>query len=395
MADSTIRTLRRSRNNVERILADLRRKKLCQIAKSKTNIFDFTTDITYFKKMIGNPLSKITNMQQNLAPFQVDYHESIQSFHRVMMLKSRKLGATETAITSIALNCFNRYSGHDVLFVAGNELKISREVLYRFYEFFQDKDHSDGRYAFKHLKPEYVKPLKTGEIDWEYAMDKADKITEDHLIKKARFANEPLVEFHDGTRCVAWAVVRQETAQSFRGADDLICVFFTEAAHTGLKRDQSVMNALLPNLAQRDNADFILESTGNGRRGIFYNYWIETMKMASKKFGIPVCDDNHQFLVNKLHEQWKNGQKIDLNWFPLMYDYTHGIKYNILSRKHLEKEKRDPRLDFKQEYCCTFTSTYTSAIDTRNLQFLPYIPDDQRKVPKDLRTLVGEKSVEY
>lgn len=346
--------------------------------------------------MLGNPVSKITGMSQDFAPFQIDYHNAIQQFHNVEILKSRKLGATEAANTSIALNCFDRYSGHDVLFVAGNELKISREVLYRFYELFSDKQHTDGQYAFKYLNPEYVEPLKKKEIDWKYAMDRAEKISENHIIKKTRWGNEPMIEFQDGTRAFAWAVVRQEKAQAFRGADDLICVFFTEAAHTGLKNDQPAMNALQPNLAQRDDGDFILESTGNGKRGFYYSNWIEIMKTLSKNFKITLKDDSHQILVDKLHELWKSGKKIPftLDWFPLMYDYTVGLKHNILSHKFIEKAKRDPRLDFKQEFCCRFTSTYTSAIDTSNLKFIP--DDVERKIPKDLAVLTGEESdVDY
>ncbi|WP_268544047.1 hypothetical protein [Candidatus Nitrosotenuis cloacae] len=352
--------------------------------------------------MLGNPISKITNQQQDLADFQIDYHQAIQCWHNVQILKSRKLGATETGITSIALNCFDRYSGHDVLFTAGNELGIATETLVRFYEFFKDRQHSDGYYAFKHLKPEYVEPLTTGEIDWEYAMNRADKLTESHFIKRKVFGQKPMIEFIDGTRCFAWAVVRQEKAQSFRGTDDLICIFFTEAAHTGLKADQSVMNALSPNLAQRDDADFILESTGNGKRGFFYNYWMNTMKSLSKNLKMPLLNDNHQILVDKLHDLWREQMmtkkktiSFPVDWFPLMYDYKIGLKHNILSQKYIEKEKRNPKLDFLQEYACKFTSTYTSAIDTSNLKFVPDILLKQRKIPKDLRELVGEKSVQY
>lgn len=382
-------------NNLVRLCHNIQGK---SHVASKTKDWKFTKDIVYFRRMLGNPLSKLTGKYQDLAPFQVDYHMAIQEFHKVEMNKSRKLGATETVNTSFALNVFDRYEGHDILFVAGNEHKVSKEILYRFYEFFMDKKHDDGYYAFKYLNPEYVEPLKTGEIDWKYAMDRADKITEAHLIRKKRFATEPMVEFINGTRAFAWAMVRQEKAQSFRGADDLIAIFFTEAAHTGMKQDQSAMNALKPNLAQRDDADFILESTPNGRRGFWYKYWMEIMKTLSKEFNIPLNDETHQVLVDKLHALWRASKKDktiklpNIDWFPFRIPYQVGIDANILSKKFIDSEKRDPNLDFRQEYQCYFTSTYSSAIDISNLKLIPADQPLPNGVPDDLLEMVGKKS---
>ncbi|AJZ75175.1 hypothetical protein SU86_000870 [Candidatus Nitrosotenuis cloacae] len=377
-------------------------KKRAKKKYKKTKNWSFTTDIIYFRRMLGNPLSKLTGQIQDLAPFQVDYHMAIQTQHRVIMNKSRKLGATETVNTSFALNVFDRYAGHDILYGAGNELKVAREVLYRLYELFMDKDHPDGRYAFRYFDPEYIPKIESGSMTWEEAMDGAEKIHESDLIRKKKFGPEPTIEFTNGTRAFAWAMVRQEKAQSFRGADDLIAIFFTEAAHTGMRQDQSAMNALKPNLAQRDDADFILESTPNGRRGFYYNYWMESMKVLGKQFDIPVKDDTHQTLVDRVNALWKKGKyKKDLgfilDWFPFRVPYQIGIDHNILSKKFIESEKRDPEIDFKQEYECYFTSTYSSAIDTSNLKF---VPDDvsaeyRKKYPKDLLELVGKKSVQY
>lgn len=371
-------------------------EKLSKNYSQKTSDWHFPRDVIFFRRMVGNPLSKLTGQTQDLAPFQVDYHNAIQQFHKVVMLKSRKLGATETVNTSFALNAFDRYKGHDMLFTAGNELKVSREALYRFYEFFMDKKHKDGYYAFKYLDPKDIPDLQKGIAKWDDLMEKADKITEAHLIRKKRFATEPTVEFINGTRAFAWAVSRQEKAQGFRGADDIIAIFFTETAHTGLKQDQSVMNALKPNLAQRDDGDFILESTGNGRRGFYYNYWMEIMRQLSKEFQTPLKDDTHQTLVDRLHALWKSKQKMpQIDWFPLRVPYQTGINHNILSKKFIASEKRDPNLDFKQEYMCYFTSTYNRAIDTSNLKFVPedVSAEYRKKYPKDLLELVGKKSV--
>lgn len=378
-------------------------KKRAKKKYKKTKNWSFPTDIIYFRRMLGNPLSKLTGQTQDLAPFQVDYHNAIQDHHKVIMNKSRKLGATETVNTSFALNVFDRYAGHDILYGAGNELKVANEIIQRLYELFADKNHPDGKYAFRYFDPDHIPKIESGSMTWEEAMDGAEKIHESDLIRKKPSETNPTIEFTNGTRAMAWAMLKQEKSQGFRGADDIIAIFFTEAAHTGIKHDQSAMNALKPNLAQRDDGDFILESTPNGRRGFYYDYWMETMKVLGKQFGIPVKDDTHQILVDKVNALWKKQGKYKkdlgfiLDWFPLRVPYQIGIDHNILSKKHIESEKRDPKLDFKQEYECHFTSTYNSAIDTSNLKF---VPDDvaaeyRKKYPKDLLELVGKKSVQY
>lgn len=341
----------------------------------------FPTDFIDWRRMIGNPYSKTLNQFQDMAQFQADYHNAIQEFHWVIPLKSRKIGATDTAITSFALNCFDRYVGHDVMIVAGNELRIAKEILLRFYEFFTDKHHDDGFYAFRQIEPEYLESGYT----WQEAQKKGTKIFYNDLIKNARLSQDPVIEFNNGTRVFAFAASKQEKAQSFRGTDDLIAILVSEAAHTGMKNDQPIMNALEPNLAQRDDADFILESTGNGRRGFYFNYWMQIMELLSKQFKMKL--DNHQGMVDKLHELWhKNKIPFEMDWFPLMWDYKVGIKAGIISEKFINREKRNPAIDFAQEYEGKFTSTYTSAIPSDVLTFLD--PTDPKYVePIDLNKL--------
>ena len=331
--------------------------------KPRTIDFGFSTDLVWFRRMIGNPVSKITNLEQDMAPFQVDYHNAIQDFHWIIPLKSRKLGATETAITSIALNCFDRYIGHDIMIVAGNEVRVAKEILLRFYEFFEDREHKDGIYAFRGLDPTLVDKRHP----WQKVHAEGHKYHYDDFIKSAHLSQDPTITFTNGTRVMAFAASRQEKAQTFRGADDVICIFLSEAAHTGMKTDQPIMNALEPNLAQRDDGDFILESTGNGRRGFFHDYWMYSMEVLAKQYRQPVT--RHQILVNQINNDWKHGRKIkaEVDWFPLMWDYHVGLQANILSKKFIDKEKRNPKIDFAQEYECAFTSTYSAAIDTTNI----------------------------
>lgn len=343
--------------------------------KPPSTNYGFPTDFILFNRMIGNPISKITGVQQDMAEFQERYHLAIQYWHFVQFLKSRKLGATESWNRSTALNCFDKYEGHDVMLIAGNEVRIANEILIRFDELFRDKYHDDGLYAFKAIEPEY---LDAG-YSWKEAQQKGTIYKHDDIIRKANFGSNPTVEFYNDTRVMAFAASRQEKAQSFRGTDDVICAFVSEAAHTGMKNDQPIMSALEPNLAQRDDADLILETTGNGRRGFFYNYWIQTMEIISNKLRIPVTD--HQGIVDAINKMWEDGKEInfDVDWWPLMYDYHIGIDEHILSKKFIEKEMRNPKLDFEQEYCCKFTSTYSQAIKTEDLTFKDTLSADYVK----------------
>lgn len=338
----------------------------------------FTNNFILFNRMIGNPISKITGVQQDMAEFQDDYHQAIQVWHTVEYNKSRKLGATETWNRSCGLNCFDRYEGHDVMFIAGNEVKVASEILLRFDELFRDRNQPDGYYAFREFEPEFEEELEKG-VSFEELQKHGTKIHHDEIIRRANFGQNPIVEFKNDTRCMAFAASRQEKAQSFRGADDTIAAFVSEAAHTGMKNDQPIMTALEPNLAQRDDGDLILESTPNGRRGFFFNYWKETMRVLSEYFHIPVTE--HQNLVNKINAMWKHGQEItvDVDWWPLMTDYTYGLKHHILSQKYIDKQKRNGKLDFDQEYCCKFTSTYTQAIKTDDLTFKDTTQPDYKR----------------
>ena len=330
--------------------------------------FGFPTDFVLYNRMIGNPYSKITNKFQDMAQFQVHYHEAIQDHHTLEFLKSRKLGATETWNRSTGLNCTDRYAGHDVMVIAGNEVKIATEILIRFDELYRDKQQEDGQYAFRQFEAEYIEELNKG-VSFESLQKKGTKIFHDDLISKANFGTNPKVEWKNGTRVMAFAASRQEKAQSFRGTDDVISAFISEAAHTGMKNDQPIMTALEPNLAQRDDGDLVLETTGNGRRGFFFNYWQESMRLISEATGISIL--NHQALVDYVNAEWKKKGKLKfiLDWWPLRYDYHIGLKENILSRKYIEKQKRSVKLDFAQEYEAMFTSTYTQAIKTEDLTF--------------------------
>jgi hypothetical protein len=302
-----------------------------------TNLSLISNDFVKFNESIGLPLNRNTNLPQPLTPYQIEYYYAIEKYHKVIVNKSRKIGATEAAVRSISFNVFHKYVGHDVMVVAGNELRIAREILIRFDELFYDK--------------------KSG-----YAMidEYGNKWRRDELIRKVKLGNSPEIEFHNDTRIMAYAASKSTKRQSFRGADDVACIFVSEAAHTGMKGDHAIMTALEPNLANRDDGDFILESTPNGKRGFFWDYWKATMIPLRKRFNT--------------QDDWKviRGLKtnnISLDWYPLMWDYNQGIKYKVLSAKYLESQKKSPKLDFRQEYCCDFTSNYSSFMNRSDLTF--------------------------
>lgn len=303
---------------------------------SSKNLNGITTDYEKFNEAIGLPLNRNTGLPQQMTPYQIQYHDAIEKHHKVIVNKSRKIGATEAVLRSIALNVFGRYAGHDIMIVAGNYLRIATELLKRVDELFND--NKDG---------------------FAYA-DSENKYHRSEIIKNAKFGSSPEIEFCNGTRIMAFAALKTAGSQSFRGTDDVTCIFVSEAAHTGMKNDHVIMTALEPNLANRDDGDFILESTPNGKRGFFYEYWKSAISPLKKKYH--TIDD--RIAIANLQKD-----NFDLDWYPLMWDYNVGIKHKVLSKKFLESQKKSPKLDFEQEYCCSFTSSYTQAIKPTDLTF--------------------------
>lgn len=300
------------------------------------NLDGITNDFEKFNEAIGLPFNRTTEEPQPMTDYQLEYFQAVQNQHRVIVNKSRKIGATEAAVRILAFNCFDRYAGHDVMIVAGNELRIAKEILIRFSELFED--NSSG-YAY---------------------VDSEKKYRRDEIIRKVKLGSSPEIEFCNDTRIMAFAALKTGRGQSFRGTDDIACIYVSEAAHTGMRNDAPIMTALEPNLANRDDGDFILESTPNGKRGFFYQTWKSTMNVLKKKYGTT----NEKIALEKL----KN-DNVKLNWYPLRWDYHEGVRCKVLSESYLNLQKQSPNLDFEQEYCCSFTSSYNQAIKTEDLTF--------------------------
>lgn len=320
------------------------------------------TNYLEFNRIIGNPLNRNLNMPQDMTLYQTDYHNAIQVYHKVIVNKSRKIGATEAVIRSIAMNVFDRYQGHDIMIVAGNELNIAREILLRFEELFHDK--LETGYAFKELG-------KDGN-SWR---------CEELVRRSSIHGQHPIVEFYNDTRVFCFAASKQGKSQSFRGPDDVICIFLSEAAHVGMVEDAPLITALAPNLANRDYADFIMESTPNGKRGFYFAYWEAMMDKLRERYGVVKPGEE----MKLLEQLWADKKPPRLLYYPLQWDCHEGIKHGVLSEQYIQDQIEDPEVDHEQEYFCKFTTTQSAALDLSNLQ---YLRDDDEK-PKDLLAEIG------
>jgi len=115
--------------------------------------------------------------------------------------------------------------------------------------------------------------------------------------------------------------------EAVRGIDNVKCVFMSECAFINRIDDTKVYNALHPNVANIPTADFIMESTPNGRRGFFW-------------------------------ENWNEGSE----YTKIQQDYTVSLG-KLLTPEFIAREKANPKIDFRQEYCCDFTTSNTAAFN--------------------------------
>lgn len=245
-----------------------------------------------FNNIIGLPL--LDGKPSKVFSYQSKIDNAINRHHRVIINKSRKIGVTETVLRSIAKNCFGRYAGFNVMIIAGNRISQAEDILARFDKFFErgftDLDGTKYKY---------------------------------HDIIKRKTKSE--LVFFNNTKIITFPAL----PEALRGPERVICAFFDEAAHVKQLDDSQVYDALRPNLANTDG-DFIIVSTPNGKRGIFYDLW--------------KSDD----------------------FAKLEIPYTEALG-KLLPKDFISREKKDPKIDFEQEYNCKFTSSLTAAFDEETL----------------------------
>jgi len=259
--------------------------------------YNMPNDFSLFNKMIGFPIHPGTNKETEIFDYQVDYFNAWQKHHKLILNKSRKIGATETALRIIAYNCLiGNYSGHRVMIVAGNKQEVANRFIQRFKSLFYRgfTDLSGKTYKYE------------------------DIISEE--TSKACVINNTSVQAYPAGEAV-------------RGEENVKCVFMSECAFINLIDDSRVYNALHPNVANIPDADFVMESTPNGKRGFFWTNW----------------DANSEY--HKLEQ-----------------DYTVSMG-KLLDEDFINNEKKNPRIDFDQEYGGKFTTSLSAAFKEDEIMF--------------------------
>ncbi len=261
-----------------------------------------TNDFNEFNICVGQPIHPATSQPTDMFDYQMEYERAWNTNHKLLLNKSRKIGATETALRIILYNCMNgTYKPHHrVMIVAGNNQDVANRFLGRFINIIdQGFTDLDGKYWSK------------DEIFPEYQSSKATLFNGIHI--QAYPANE-----------------------SVRGEENVICVFLSESAFINLLDDSKVYNAVHPNIANIGHADFVMESTPNGKRGFFWELW-----------------------EDKENEYYK-----------LEQPYTVSMG-KLLDEKTIQNEKKNSKIDFEQEYCCKFTTSLTGAFREEDVRFVP------------------------
>ena len=253
-----------------------------------------------YNRMIGNPIHPGTGKPTDIFDFQDEYSTKWSKYHKIMLNKARKLGATETGVRKIGNLCLDgTYSNHRVMIVAGNKQSMANRFLERFLAQWHQKGFDDAK--GKH---------------WDY-----NDIVLEESSSKADLINNVHVEAYPATEAV-------------RGEENVICVYMIECAFTDMIDDTKVYNALHPVIANIPDADFIMESTPNGKRGFFWTNWD-----ASSEY-----------------------HKLEL-------PYTRALN-KLLTPEFIEAEKKNPSIDFEQEYCCKFTTSSSSAFKESDINFV-------------------------
>jgi len=259
--------------------------------------FNIPKGFKEFNEMIGLPIHPGTGKETKVFDYQVDYFDAWQNHHKLILNKSRKIGATETALRIIAYNCLvGNYSDHRVMIVAGNKQDVANRFIQRFKSLF-----------YKGLTD----------------------------LNNKRFEYEDIVIQEDSKSCIINGTYIQAypANESVRGEENVICVFMSECAFINLIDDSKVYNALHPNVANIKEADFVMESTPNGKRGFFWANF----------------DANSEY--HKLEQ-----------------DYTVSLG-QLLDEDFIKAEQANPRIDFQQEYGCKFTTSLSAAFKEDEIIF--------------------------
>jgi len=183
-----------------------------------------TNSFKEFNRVVGQPVHPATGKPTDVFDYQEEYEEAWNLFHKLILNKSRKIGATETALRIIAYNCMRgRYRpDHRVMIVAGNKQDVANRFIERFLNIFGD-----------------------GFTDLDNNWWGIDDIVIDRKASKIVLYNGIVIQAYPAN-------------ESVRGEENVICVFMSESAFINLLDDSKVYNAVHPNVANIGDADFIL-----------------------------------------------------------------------------------------------------------------------------------------
>ncbi len=270
--------------------------------------FDYQT----FNQAIGYPYSRITDKRTKMTTYQIAYHQAIKKHHKILLNKTKKGAFTEAFIRHTALEVFDSYAGHEVVFMAGNRASIALDVMERFNLLFEDNNGFTDNAGKK----------------WQYG---------DIVLSFSK--TNMIIELYNGTKIIGSAASNSGKASPVRGLSDVAAWFLTEAAHTGLTDDYPVLQGLASLTSNRDYGVQVMESTPNGKRGFFFDMWNDA--------------------TNRLKDKFTMGSN---GYYTLEYDYKIAVKEGVISKRFIESEKNNPRVNFSQEYECDFTSSASSAL---------------------------------
>ncbi len=259
-----------------------------------------------FNRCVGNPIHPATSERTDVFDYQEEYEQAWNTHHKLLLNKSRKIGATETALRIILYNCMNGTykSHHRVMIVAGNNQDVANRFLARFIAIIGD-----------------------GFTDLDGKVWKKDDIFPEYQSSKARLFNGIHIQAYPAN-------------ESVRGEENVICVFLSESAFINLNDDTKVYNAVHPNVANIGHADFVMESTPNGKRGFFWSLY-----------------------------------ETENEYYKLEQPYTVAMG-KLLDEKTIANEKKNPTIDFEQEFCCKFTTSLTGAFKEEDVNFVEQKIDD-------------------
>lgn len=277
-----------------------------------------------FNERIGNPWSRLEKKRKPLTPDQTLYIDTIKKFSKVIVDKNRKGGFTEGYMRKKAMDVFTRDAASDIVFLAGTGQSLATELLDRF-----DELYENGL-------------IDQNNVKWGYG----------DIVMKKVFTSPSHIEFYNGTRMFSIPATNRGQGPNLRGTNKISSMFLTEAAHTGLIRDNVILNAMTANLANIDYGEVVIESTPNGKRGIFWNLW----NGAEVK--------GHQIMPSQPAILGPN------RYARLLFSWESSVKYNVISRQFIEDEKANIEVDFDQEYCGKFTTSKNAAFDDDEIKFL-------------------------